>query len=197
MELIAPVPGTHLELAVALHVTVYDRDQAKNRYFRSSYTNIHNYNQNTAWVTQEFEFSGTIASIAHKSITDIMVSVRGEMADYFEGGIYLDEIIPYESTPTDVSAMTGAIPDDFILHQNYPNPFNPETQIQFSLPDQTRVSIQIFDATGRQVAELLNQIQPAGSHSVTWNAAGQSSGIYYIVTKAPEFTQTRKCLLLK
>ena len=197
MELVAPVPGTHLKLAVASHVTVYDHNQARNRYFRSSYENIHNYNQNTAWVTKGLEFSGAIAEIANKTIVDIMVSVRGEMTDYFEGGIYLDEIVPYKSNPTNVSSRTSAIPDDFILHQNFPNPFNPDTQIQYSLPEQTWVSLQVFDATGRRVAELVNQVKPSGNHSITWNAAAQSSGIYYILLKSPEFTQMRKCILLK
>ena len=118
MELIAPVPGTHLVLAINLHVTVYDPGQARDRYFRITYENIQNWLQNPVWIEKTMAFSGDITSIANKSIKYIMVSVRGQMADYFEGGIYLDEIVPYGSGPANPQISLDLSDLDFGMTKN-------------------------------------------------------------------------------
>jgi hypothetical protein len=78
-----------------------------------------------------------------------------------------------------------------------PNPFNPTTTISFSLPASGHVSIQVFDVSGRVVAELVNGVRSAGDHSITWNADGLASGIYFYRMRAGAFTQTRRMVLLK
>ncbi|RMG94891.1 MAG: T9SS C-terminal target domain-containing protein [Chloroflexi bacterium] len=112
------------------------------------------------------------------------------------------------------SAITGINDDGVatvarspILHQNYPNPFNPSTTIVFSLPynsptGQARITLQIFDITGRKVRTLIDSDLPAGNHVVQWdgtNDAGQpvSSGLYFYRLNAGKFQQTRKMLLLR
>jgi hypothetical protein len=85
----------------------------------------------------------------------------------------------------------------FQLGQNYPNPFNSTTQIDFALPAAQRVSLRIYDVLGREVRTLINGIQAAGNHRVTFDASELSSGIYLCRMQAGEFTQTRKLMLLK
>ncbi|NIP44541.1 MAG: T9SS type A sorting domain-containing protein [candidate division Zixibacteria bacterium] len=95
-----------------------------------------------------------------------------------------------------------AVPDDYSLNGNYPNPFNPTTSIQFDLPRQSHVTIEIFNLLGQKVARLTDEEYPAGSHKVIWNGMssnGQSvsSGIYFYRMEAGEFIETKKMLLLK
>ncbi len=58
---------------------------------------------------------------------------------------------------------------DFSLDQNYPNPFNPSTTIRFSIGKTAKVSVVLYDVTGREVATLINDVKGAGSYTVEWN----------------------------
>lgn len=70
-------------------------------------------------------------------------------------------------------------PGGFELFKNYPNPFNPSTTISFSIPEQGLVNINIYNSLGQLVTNLTNQAYSAGNHSVTWQAQGMSSGLYF------------------
>ena len=85
----------------------------------------------------------------------------------------------------------------FNLYPNYPNPFNPSTTISFTLSNASRVSLLIYDIHGRKVESLIEGIQPAGSHSIEWNASNLASGVYFYRLTADEFIQTRKMILIK
>ena len=85
----------------------------------------------------------------------------------------------------------------FQLHQNYPNPFNPTTQIQFSLPGRSYVSLKVFDLLGRQVATLVDGEQKVGEHVVTFDASKLSAGSYFYRLTTQEKTVVRKMLLLR
>ncbi|MCF7913096.1 MAG: T9SS type A sorting domain-containing protein, partial [Candidatus Cloacimonetes bacterium] len=80
---------------------------------------------------------------------------------------------------------------------NYPNPFNPETNIVFELPFGSNVLIEIYNIRGQKVTTLVNSPFKAGSHKVTWNAIGQSSGIYLLRFNTAETSETKKLILLK
>ncbi len=91
---------------------------------------------------------------------------------------------------------------EYTLSQNYPNPFNPTTQIKFSIPKEGNVSIKIFDITGQEIIELLNDAKEAGEYSVDWNGVDRSgikvaSGLYLYTIQAEAYRETRKMLLLK
>lgn len=87
------------------------------------------------------------------------------------------------------------------LFQNYPNPFNPVTQIKFSITNQSKVSIYIYDILGRQVVNLVNRELPSGSYTIDWNASNYSSGIYFykIIAESSDykFMDTKRMLLIK
>ena len=94
------------------------------------------------------------------------------------------------------------IPEQFALHQNYPNPFNPITTIHYDLPEATTVNFIIYDIMGRKVFTLMNQQQPAGYQTITWNARNTmgnhvSAGIYFYQLQAKDFVKVRKMILLK
>ncbi|HPM36898.1 MAG TPA: kelch repeat-containing protein [candidate division Zixibacteria bacterium] len=84
-----------------------------------------------------------------------------------------------------------------VLLGNYPNPFNPATQIGFSLPAASHVTLVVYNIMGQQVAVLADGQYEAGDHSVTWDASAQSSGVYLYLLDVSGFSQTRKMLLLK
>ena len=89
------------------------------------------------------------------------------------------------------------IPTQFALHQNYPNPFNPETKISFDLPQDVEVSLTIYNISGQKVVELVKGQLKAGHHTVSWDGAGVSSGVYFYRLSAGSFTATRKMVLMK
>ena len=71
------------------------------------------------------------------------------------------------------------VPLAYSLGQNFPNPFNPSTVIGFDLPEAGHVSLVVYDMQGRRVADLASDHRQAGHHSVTWNASGIASGVYF------------------
>ncbi|QQS36944.1 MAG: T9SS type A sorting domain-containing protein [Ignavibacteriales bacterium] len=87
--------------------------------------------------------------------------------------------------------------NDFKLEQNYPNPFNPTTKIAFTIPEESRVRITIYDLLGNEVLRLLDEQKPRGSHTIDVNASELSSGVYLYRLKAGKFIQTMKMILLK
>jgi len=91
----------------------------------------------------------------------------------------------------------AGIPANFTLEQNYPNPFNPATTIEFSIPEQSKVTLKIFDVLGREVATLVNEQKNAGNYQVNFDASNLASGLYIYTIKAGNFTSSRKMMLLK
>jgi len=96
-----------------------------------------------------------------------------------------------------IKKISSEIPDRYYLSQNYPNPFNPVTNIGFSLPKSENVILVIIDVTGKIVENLVNEKLEAGTYSISWNAVGFSSGIYFYRITAGVYNQTRKIILLK
>jgi endoglucanase Acf2 len=89
------------------------------------------------------------------------------------------------------------LPNEFMLSQNYPNPFNPTTQISYSLPRSTKVTLRVMNVLGQTVRNLVDGAQQSGTHTVTFDAAEMPSGVYFYRLEAGSFTQSRKMLLVK
>ncbi len=108
------------------------------------------------------------------------------------GGLWIlhyDESLGIENIPS--------MPEKFILSQNYPNPFNAVTTIKYTLPKESDVIINIYNLLGRKIETLIDVNQPAGIHSLVWDAEEFSSGMYFYKIEAGEFVQTKRMLLLK
>jgi hypothetical protein len=97
------------------------------------------------------------------------------------------------------------VPDKYELTQNYPNPFNPSTTMQFSLPKQSQLKINLYNMLGEQIATIVEGVYESGYHKVTFNASGLPSGsyVYRLESNDPStssgqsFVQVKKMILLK
>jgi len=99
--------------------------------------------------------------------------------------------------PVSVGEIQSGFLFTFNLKQNYPNPFNPSTTIQFSIPKSESVTLEIYNLLGQKVATLVNEKLNAGSHTMFWNAAGFTSGVYLYRLQAGNYSEMKKLVLLK
>jgi len=91
-----------------------------------------------------------------------------------------------------------AVVTEYKLHQNYPNPFNPTTSIRFDLVDRNFVTLKIYNATGQEVATVVNGERHAGVNVVNFDATNLTSGLYFYSIKiGSEYSATKKMMLLK
>ncbi|MCH8033209.1 MAG: T9SS type A sorting domain-containing protein [Bacteroidetes bacterium] len=105
---------------------------------------------------------------------------------------------PFTIEPvTSADIFNSTIPDQFELKQNYPNPFNPITTIYYGLPYESSVRILIFDILGSNVMRFTKDNQPAGYHTIKFDASNLPSGIYFYQIQASGFNRTKKMILLK
>jgi hypothetical protein len=88
-------------------------------------------------------------------------------------------------------------PLTFRLEQNYPNPFNPSTLITYSVPENGFVKLSVYNLVGEEVSVLVKEEVDAGFYEVEFNAVNLPSGIYFYRLQTPNFTQTKKMILLK
>jgi C1A family cysteine protease len=108
---------------------------------------------------------------------------------------------------SEVITIDNLAPNGFVLEQNYPNPFNPSTKIKFSVADFPSglrpagtsgfTTLKIYDVLGNEVATLVNEVKPAGTYEVEFNAKHLSAGVYYYTIVTENFVQTKKMILLK
>jgi hypothetical protein len=91
----------------------------------------------------------------------------------------------------------SAIPASYTLNQNYPNPFNPSTTIRFALPSAGQTTLRVYNLLGQEMATLVNDVMPAGVHSVSFNASSLSSGVYFFRIESGAFRAVKKMMLVK
>ncbi|HRI47701.1 MAG TPA: FG-GAP-like repeat-containing protein [Ignavibacteriaceae bacterium] len=100
-------------------------------------------------------------------------------------------------TVSSIDGEVNANPSSFVLGQNYPNPFNPITKIEYYIPENGLVTLNVYDILGNLVAELANGTQVKGSHSVNFNASSLASGTYLYRLNYNGKSVSKKLLLLK
>jgi len=114
------------------------------------------------------------------------------------GGSYIGEIgFWYQPGWILTGVEEDGFPKSFSIGQNYPNPFNPVTTFTYAVPVQSRVSIIIYDVSGRVVRTLVDKDVEPGYHQTVLYAAGLPSGVYFARMVSGKFTDTRKITLLK
>lgn len=102
-----------------------------------------------------------------------------------------------------IAQWKAAMPDKYALHQNYPNPFNPATTIQYELPSQSQVSLEVYNILGERVRTLIDgEIHAAGKYTLHFDGKNQygeqlTSGVYFYRMKADNFVNSKKMILLK
>ncbi len=112
-------------------------------------------------------------------------------------------IIGSEDYANRVSEDISLLPDEYILFQNFPNPFNPETNIYFTLKENSIVTLEVFDILGRKIKSLIKgEVLNVGIQNVKWDGTNYSgnhaaSGIYIYQLKANNFIESKKMVLLR
>ena len=86
---------------------------------------------------------------------------------------------------------------DWHLQQNFPNPFNPATSIRYSVPETALVTIKIYNAIGKEMNVLQNEIKQVGNYEIRFDGSKLPSGVYFYRLKAGSFIETKKMILIK
>ena len=89
------------------------------------------------------------------------------------------------------------IPTEYKLFQNYPNPFNPTTQIKYSVPRNSFVSLKVYSLIGQEVATIFEGVRQTGNYTALFNGNSLSSGVYFYQLKGNNFIESKKFVLLK
>jgi aminopeptidase N len=134
----------------------------------------------------------TIFNNQKSQVLQIPLSQKVSSAEMDPGNWILKKILPPAGTAQDESIILS-----YSLYNNYPNPFNSSTRVKFSLAAKDFVQLKVYDILGRESAVLVNQELPAGIHETTWDAAGFTSGVYFLKFKAGKYTEMKKIVLLK
>ncbi len=146
------------------------------------------------YVLANSDSSWKLAGLPSTYVTSF-ASINGELfASTLNNTVW---VRPISELLTGTKSKTGDIPSSFKLSQNYPNPFNPTTVISYQLPANSLVSLKVYDVLGREVRTLVIERQNAGTHTVTFDGTGLSSGVYFYSIRAGSFSQTKKLMLIK
>ncbi len=189
-----------------------DKDILEGRLARSSIFAIKSYNDGSIWFGADSGVYRYYDDIWTMYITpeghgiymvrSIAVGLKGALFGT-ESGIYqYGEISSSFKKAISSYDITNVgtfmeIPAKFIIEGNYPNPFNPTTTIEYSLPQDSHIILSIYNISGQFMQVLKEEYQQAGNHSITWNAAGMPSGLYFCTLHANGITETRKMVLVR
>ena len=145
----------------------------------------------SVFVETEYEISG----LYYKTGTEILYALTTE--ELLEININTKSVTILKTLPTSNEPEPTDIPNKVELYQNYPNPFNPVTVISYQLPVNSAVSLKVFDLLGREVAVLVDGRMSAGTHEVSFDARGLSSGMYFYRLEANGEVLTKRLTLIK
>lgn len=96
-----------------------------------------------------------------------------------------------------ITSVNDNMPGAFSLDQNYPNPFNPRTTISFTIPDESYVTLSVYNIVGERVATLVSDVVTPGKHTATWSGKTFASGVYIYRLETNTFSDTKRMLLVK
>jgi hypothetical protein len=133
----------------------------------------------------------------------LCMTITGKLLDGtpFEGNDAVT-IVDQEGGGPQSEGPAANLPTVFSLHQNYPNPFSSATSIRYALPTDSKVSLKIYDITGRVVRTLVDEEQKAQFYTINWDGRDNmgvkaASGIYFTRMVSGKFVATQKTVLLK
>ncbi|HRI85082.1 MAG TPA: choice-of-anchor B family protein [Ignavibacteria bacterium] len=106
-------------------------------------------------------------------------------------------LIIFKRNSVGIQNISQTIPAEYKLYDNYPNPFNPSTNIEFDIPENSSVSLNIYDVSGKLILQLLNDELSPGKYKYTLNGNNLNSGVYFIKFSSGQYTSVKKIVLLK
>jgi len=130
--------------------------------------------------------------------------ISGDITDENNGGYdFLMVKLSPDTTGLDIedTQLTSVI-EGFTVLPAYPNPFNPSTTISYGLENNSHITVEIYDISGKLVSTLINTEQTQGWHSVVWNGTNQigeqaPAGQYLSKITSGDEVKTTKLMLLK
>jgi hypothetical protein len=128
--------------------------------------------------------------LPHLGNTNMDISASSEIWNFFKRN-------PYPNPAVGMAGVDANVSKGFQLFQNYPNPFNPLTTIEFDLPKNSDVIIEVYNTTGQKINTLIKERMSAGSHLVEFNAQNLSSGVYFYRIEAGEYQDVKKMILIR
>ncbi|HJY64713.1 MAG TPA: T9SS type A sorting domain-containing protein, partial [Ignavibacteria bacterium] len=163
---------------------------------------IHFSNTNTGWAVGN---AGAVYKTSNAGINWVTETsnTTNELNDvYFPDinrgwAVGVNGTIIYRAGTIGIINISGIAPDEFSISQNYPNPFNPTTNIEFNIAENGFVSLKVFDITGKEISNLVNENLQRGTYKVDWSAAGLTSGVYFYTLKTASYSETKKMMLVK
>ena len=122
--------------------------------------------------------------------------------EFPQATLFVINVVPDNASGLAKAVSSGALqaftPKSFRLNQNFPNPFNPTTQIVFDLPQESKVTLEVFDISGHKVATLAKGLKEAGRYHVVFDAHNLASGVYiYRLATDKGFVQSKKMMLIR
>ncbi|MBZ0264278.1 T9SS type A sorting domain-containing protein [bacterium] len=128
----------------------------------------------------------------------VIIVVQASSDEFDQGfGIYLDDVIVYNSTVGVTDGEEQFVPVEYTLFTPHPNPFNPTTQVKVALPEASNLDLRVINLLGQEVAVLNNSKLNAGYHTFQWNAEDVPSGLYFIQMQTKYFRAVKKAMLVK
>lgn len=148
------------------------------------------------------EGNGNSTSIKEYSFTDNLALNLSQPKEPLDNHTLLYRLkqIDYNgsfSYSYEIKVELGNMPAEFTLYQNYPNPFNPSTTINFALPVDGKVLLEVYNTIGEKVATLIDKEMNPGYHTIEFNADNLSSGVFIYRISAGNFIKSQKMLLLR
>lgn len=142
------------------------------------------------------EYTLNFVPSAEDATSEMVIGFGLNYQENMDARILLDNVTVFKAS---VTSNETELPNEFILNQNYPNPFNPSTNISFSLPQTTSVTLNVFDITGRKIETVLtNKTLSAGGHTFRFDGSNLSSGVYiYQLSTKDGVNVIKKMTLIK
>lgn len=136
-------------------------------------------------------------SLTPMEIRDILRQTASNSSnpDNLIGWGIVDALAAVNFVLTDVKEET--VPDNYFMLSNYPNPFNPYTTVRFTLPEETKLKLALYDILGNEVMVLLDELVQPGTHELTLNGKDLASSIYFLRMNSENFTKAIKVSLIK
>jgi hypothetical protein len=165
----------------------------------SKHLSIYDTNNNlTEWLWQKWDGFAWLNFEKYSPAYDSNNNLIERLVQYWNGSAWLNEVkysyayIPVTEVNEDLSSINS-----YSLSNNYPNPFNPSTNITYTIPERSNVSLKVFDLLGSEVVDFVSGVIEAGSYDISFNASNLPSGIYFYKLQAGSFVETKKMILIK
>jgi hypothetical protein len=127
-----------------------------------------------------------------------LLKADSELIEFNEGVEFNNDMMVGNAlTPFLLSSVNYGIASRFEVSHAYPNPFNPSTVIQFTIPVEMDVNVDIVNMQGRLIETLIDKHLLEGYHNVIWNASGHASGVYFVKLNIGGEISVQKLMLMK